>query len=157
MSIKRLKEYIDQGRWFVSGSSVDEGDVNVPSAEAIIRQVLYGNDYFRSEFGKESVDFMLPDCFGFPASMPSIWAHCGLKGFSTQKLTWGSAVGIPFKIGMWEGLDGRSVIAAFDPGSYVGAIEGRADTNPKWVKRAEPFGARERRIRTCTSAPDPRS
>ncbi len=132
---ERLRSYIDQGRWFVSGSSVDEGDVNVPSAEAIIRQVLYGNDYFRTEFGKESVDFMLPDCFGFPASMPSIWAHCGLKGFSTQKLTWGSAMGIPFEIGMWEGLDGRSVIAAFDPGSYTGAIEGRVDTNPEWVER----------------------
>jgi len=132
---ERLKRYIDEGRWFVSGSSVDEGDVNVPSAEAVIRQVLYGNDYFRSTFGKESIDFMLPDCFGFPASMPSIWAHCGLKGFSTQKLTWGSAVGIPFKIGVWEGLDGRSVIAAFDPGSYGSAIEGRVDTNPKWVER----------------------
>lgn len=132
---ERLKAYVKAGRWFVSGSSVDEGDVNVPSAEAVIRQVLYGNEYFREAFGKESVDFMLPDCFGFPASMPSIWAHCGLKGFSTQKLTWGSAMGIPFKIGVWEGLDGKSVVAAFDPGSYVGAIQGRADTNPEWVAR----------------------
>jgi hypothetical protein len=82
---ERLKQYIAAGRWFVSGSSVDEGDVNVPSAEAVLRQVLYGNEYFRREFGKESVDYMLPDCFGFPASMPSIWAHAGLKGFSTQK------------------------------------------------------------------------
>jgi alpha-mannosidase len=137
---QRLKEYIAAGRWFVSGSSVDEGDVNVPSAEAIIRQVLYGNDYFRREFGKESVDYMLPDCFGFPASLPSIWAHCGLKGFSTQKLTWGSAVGIPFKIGVWEGLDGKSVLAAFDPGPYVGAIKGRVDTNEEWVSRVEENG-----------------
>lgn len=132
---KKLKDYIAQGRWFVSGSSVDEGDVNVPSAEAIIRQVLYGNDFFRREFDKESVDFMLPDCFGFPASLPSIWAHCGLKGFSTQKLTWGSAVGIPFKIGVWEGSDGKSVLAAFDPGPYVGAIKGRVDLNKEWVSR----------------------
>lgn len=136
----QLKRYIADGRWFVSGSSVDEGDVNVPSAEALIRQILYGNDFFRREFGKESVDYMLPDCFGFPASMPSIWAHCGLLGFSTQKLTWGSAVGIPFKIGMWEGPDGRSVIAALDPGPYVGAIKGRVDTNPKWVERVHNNG-----------------
>lgn len=136
----RLKKYIDQGRWFVSGSSVDEGDVNVPSAEATIRQVLYGNQYFRREFGKESVDYMLPDCFGFPASMPSIWAHCGLKGFSTQKLTWGSAVGIPFKIGVWEGPDGHSVIAALDPGAYVGAVEGPVQTNEKWVGRVNDNG-----------------
>jgi alpha-mannosidase len=132
---ERLKKYIADGRWFVSGSSVDEGDVNVPSAEAIIRHVLYGNDFFRREFGKESVDFMLPDCFGFPASLPSVWAHCGLKGFSTQKLTWGSAMGIPFKIGVWEGPDGNSVLAAFDPGSYSSAIQGRVDLNPEWADR----------------------
>lgn len=132
---EQLKTYIAAGRWFVSGSSVDEGDVNVPSAEAIMRQVLYGNEFFRREFGKESVDYMLPDCFGFPASMPSIWAHCGLKGFSTQKLTWGSAMGIPFKIGVWEGLDGRSVLAAFAPGPYDGAIQGRVDLNSEWVNR----------------------
>ncbi len=139
---EQLRRHIAEGRWFVSGSSVDEGDVNVPSAEAIIRQVLYGNEHFRREFGKESVDFMLPDCFGFPASMPSIWAHCGLVGFSTQKLTWGSAVGIPFKIGLWEGPDGRSIIAALDPGPYVGAIKGRVDTNPQWVERVEKNGER---------------
>ncbi len=132
---QQLKKHIADGRWFVSGSSVDEGDVNVPSAEAIIRHVLYGNDFFRREFGKESQDYMLPDCFGFPASLPSIWAHCGLKGFSTQKLTWGSAVGIPFKIGVWEGPDGKSVIAAFDPGSYSSAIQGRVDLNAEWVDR----------------------
>ena len=137
---ERLKDYIATGRWFVSGSSVDEGDVNVPSAEAIIRHVLYGNDYFRTEFGKESLDFMLPDCFGFPASLPSIWSHCGLKGFSTQKLTWGSAVGIPFKIGVWEGPDGNSILAALDPGPYVGAIDGRVDLNDEWVKRVEENG-----------------
>ncbi len=136
----RLKKYIADGRWCVSGSSVDEGDVNVPSAESVIRQVLYGNDFFRREFGKESADYMLPDCFGFQASMPSIWAHCGLLGFSTQKLTWGSAAGIPFKIGVWEGLDGKSVIAAFDPGAYVGAVEGRVDLSPQWVERINENG-----------------
>jgi len=135
-----LKQHIADNRWYVSGSSVDEGDANVPSPESIIRQVLYGNNFFRREFNRESVDFMLPDCFGFPASMPSIWAHCGLKGFSTQKLTWGSAVGIPFKVGVWEGPDGNGVVAAFDPGPYVGAIEGRVDTNPQWVERVHRNG-----------------
>jgi alpha-mannosidase len=139
---ERLKQYVADGRWHVSGSSVDEGDVNVPSPESIIRQVLYGNKLFRREFGKESVDYMLPDCFGFPASMPSIWAHCGLLGFSTQKLTWGSAVGVPFKVGVWEGPDGDGVIAALDPGPYVGAVKGRVDQNPEWGRRVEDNGER---------------
>jgi alpha-mannosidase len=137
---EQLKTFIAAGRWRVSGSSVDEGDVNVPSPESIIRQVLYGNLFFKREFGKESYDFMLPDCFGFPASMPTLWAHCGLLGFSTQKLTWGSAVGIPFPIGVWEGPDGNGVIAALDPGAYVGAIDGRVDQNQEWLDRVQTNG-----------------
>jgi alpha-mannosidase len=132
----KLKQYVAAGRWFPAGSSVEEGDVNSPSAESILRQFLYGNEFFRREFDKASAEYMLPDCFGFPASLPSLLAHAGLKGFSTQKLTWGSAasvggpnspektpVGTPFNVGLWEGPDGRSIIAAFNPGDYNGNID----------------------------------
>jgi alpha-mannosidase len=132
----RVKKYVDQGRWFPAGSSMEEGDVNAPSAEAIIRQILYGNEWFRKELGKTSAEYMLPDCFGFPASLPTILAHSGVKGFSTQKLTWGSSAdgggiesrektpeGTPFNVGVWVGPDGESVIAGVNPGSYSGGIE----------------------------------
>jgi alpha-mannosidase len=131
----RLKSYVAAGRWFPAGSSMEEGDVNSPSAESIIRQILYGSHYFRREFGKSSAEYMIPDCFGFPASLPSILSHMGLKGFSTQKLYWGSAAqvggpdspektpaGIPFNVGLWEGPDGRSVIAAFNPRDYTSNV-----------------------------------
>ena len=131
----KVKEYTEKGRWFPAGSSMEEGDVNAPSAEAIIRQILYGNDWFRKEFGKASAEYMLPDCFGFPASLPTILAHSGVKGFSTQKLTWGSSApaggrqslentpeGTPFNVGVWVGPDGESVLAALNPGSYSGGI-----------------------------------
>jgi alpha-mannosidase len=129
----RLKHYVATGRWYPAGSSVEENDVNSPSAESIIRQVLFGNEYFRHEFGKASEEYMLPDCFGFPASLPSILAHAGVRGFSTQKLSaaWQPAPhvggpdspektpeGIPFNVGIWEGPDGKTVIAALNPSSY---------------------------------------
>lgn len=137
---EKLTDYIKEGRWYVSGSSVDEGDVNAASAESVIRQVLYGNQYFRTEFGVESVDYMLPDCFGFQACMPSIWAHCGLKGFSTQKLSWGCAVGMPFNIGVWKGIDGNGIICAFNPDSYVSSVENRLDTDKRWIDRINENG-----------------
>src|SRR5580700_4280460 len=131
----RLKKYVDEGRWFPAGSSMEEGDVNAPSAEAIIRQILYGNNWFRKELGKASADYMLPDCFGFPASLPTILAHSGVKGFSTQKLVWGSSApgggteslektpeGTPFNVGVWVGPDGESVLAGLNPGDYAGGI-----------------------------------
>src|SRR5262245_10671796 len=118
----KVKQAVAAGRWFPAGSSMEEGDVNSPSAESIVRQILYGGHYFRREFGHTSAEYMLPDCFGFPASLPSILAHLGIRGFSTQKLTWHSANGIPFNIGLWEGPDGRTVIAAFNPGDYSGDL-----------------------------------
>jgi alpha-mannosidase len=132
----KLRQYVAEGRWFPAGSSMEEGDVNTPSAETIIRQILYGNDWFRKEFGKASAEYMLPDCFGFPASLPTILAHSGVKGFSTQKLVWGSSApgggpdsrektpeGTPFDVGVWVGPDGESVVAGLNPGSYSDGID----------------------------------
>lgn len=137
----RVKDYVAKGRWFPCGSSWEESDANVPSSESLIRQVLYGHRYFKQEFNSESAEFMLPDCFGFPASLPSILAHCGLRGFSTQKLTWGSAVGIPFDIGQWQGPDGRSVIAALNPGEYVGRVKEDLSLSRKFIDQCRRTGA----------------
>ena len=150
---EKVKKYVAAGRWFLSGSSAEESDVNSPSAESLIRQILYGKQYFRREFGKTSAEYMLPDCFGFPASLPSILAHTGIKGFSTQKLSWRSAarvggpgspqetpVGIPFNVGVWEGLDGRSVIAALNATSYSSDVTEDLSKSEIWNKRVQTNG-----------------
>ncbi len=129
-----LKNYIAQGRWRVTGSWVDAVDVNIPSFESLVRHALYGNGYFKREFGKTSTDIFLPDCFGFGYALPSIAAHCGIKSFSTQKLTWGSSVGVPFDIGVWEGVDGSTLIAALNPGAYVAKITGDLSNDTTWLK-----------------------
>lgn len=134
---EKVKDYIRQGRWHVSGSSVDEGEVNVSSSESLIRQVLYGNDFFQKEFGVVSQDYMLPDCFGFLANTPSIWHHCGLLGFSTQKLTWNAAVDLPFNIGVWNGPDGKGIIAALNATEYGGRVTKRLDQDSAWSARLD--------------------
>jgi alpha-mannosidase len=154
---ERVKQYVASGNWFPAGSSVEEGDVNLPGAESIFRQILYGNNYFRKEFGKASNEYMLPDCFGFPASIPTILAHAGVRGFSTQKLNSGwqpaplvggpgspeeTPEGIPFNVGLWEGPDGKTVLAALNPGSYVSVI--RSDLSKSPVPNPDvPTGRRE--------------
>jgi alpha-mannosidase len=150
---EKVKDYVARGRWFPAGSSVEEGDVNAPSAEALIREILYGNLYFKREFKKASEEYMLPDCFGFPASLPSILAHAGIKGFSTQKLSanWqpGARVGgpgsieqtpegIPFNVGVWEGPDGKTVLAALNPGSYSSSVTYDLSRSPEALPDATP-------------------
>jgi alpha-mannosidase len=118
-----LSNYIAQGRWRLAGSAMVAGDVNTPAPESLIRHTLYANNYWKQQFNKTSLDIYLPDCFGFGYALPSVAAHCGLKGFSSQKLTWGSAVPIPFyNVGRWVGPDGASVVAVLQPGGYGSTI-----------------------------------
>ena len=158
---EKVKKYIAAGRWFPAGSSWEENDVNSPNAESVIRQILYGKQYFRQEFGKTSAEYMLPDCFGFPASLPSILAHMGIKGFSTQKLSSGwqpapkvggpdsaekTPEGIPFNVGLWEGPDGKMVMAALNPESYSGDITQDLSKAPPPPPPADPNDPQQRRI-----------
>ncbi|MCL2508312.1 MAG: hypothetical protein FWF05_03965 [Oscillospiraceae bacterium] len=129
----KVKEYIAAGRWHVAGSSFENGDVNIPSPEALFRNILYGNEYFDRKFGKRSRDIYLPDCFGFGFSLPSIAAHANLLGFTTQKLVWSCAYGIPFDLGVWEGVDGKRIYACFDGRDYNYNLKKARDYGP--VKR----------------------
>lgn len=137
---QKLKEYVKAGRWYPVGSSVDSGDANAVSPESLIRHIVYGNGYFKREFGKESRDIFLPDCFGFGWALASVAAHCGLLGFSTQKLVWGSCVGIPFPIGFWEGVDGTGVVAVLNPGSYGSMIRQDLSRDKTWQARINDNG-----------------
>ena len=83
-----LKKYIREGRWHVSGGAWDASDVNVPSSESLFRNFLQGQSFFREEFGVTSNDVFIPDSFGFGWALPTVAAHCGMIGFSTQKLIW---------------------------------------------------------------------
>ncbi len=136
----KVKDYVKLGRWNVCGSSLDAGDVNIPSPEAITRSILLGQNFYRKEFGKTSRDIFLPDCFGFGYALPSIAIHCGLKGFSTQKLTWGSAFGIPFDIGAWQGVDGSKILAALNPGDYNGKINNDLSNDKNWITSIDNTG-----------------
>lgn len=114
---ERMKEYVKNGRWHLTGASWDANDVNVPSTESLIRNIMLGQNFYRNEFGVESTDIFLPDCFGFGYTLPTVAKHCGLIGFSSQKLGWRQKPfhgksRYPFPIGLWKGVDGEGIMMA---------------------------------------------
>ncbi len=135
---EKLKNYVKAGRWFPCGSSVDENDANVPSAESQIRHVLYGNRFFRAEFGVASDEFMLPDCFGFPASAaqrPGALRHPGLLDAEAD-----------LERGRAHPLQGRRVGGAGRPlrssprstrASYVGEVRDNLANDDGWYQRID--------------------
>lgn len=122
-----LKTYIANGRWALAGSMIDETDVNMPCAEAMCRNFLYGNGYYQDKFGKRSFDIYLPDCFGFSYSLPTFANHFGVRGFSTQKFDlwggwWGSVLNVQ-SIMKWKGPDGSFIYAAMKPSAYTSGCD----------------------------------
>lgn len=118
---ERLKQYVAEGRWSPAGGSWDANETMVSSAESLLRNLLYGQTFYKREFGRKGgTDIMVPDCFGFSAALPSIAAHCGFTGFHTQKLSWGSAydyASLP-TMGKWRGVDGSEIYCVLKMGAY---------------------------------------
>ena len=135
---QELLRLVRERRWRPAGAMLDAPDTNLPSPESLIRHILYGNGYFEAKFGCRCVDLFLPDCFGFPWSLPTVAAHCGIKGFSSQKLgRWKSPAKIPFDIGLWEGPDGSRIIAILNPGDYSSPLREDLSRSPSWRQRLE--------------------
>ena len=135
-----VKQYIDEGRWHPAGTCLDETDALVPSVESSIRNIMYGYLWQMEEFGGSDRDYMIPDCFGFPENLPTVMGHCNISGFSSNKLTWNSAVGIPFEIGKWEGPDGSDIVCAFNPCRYNAHLELPVFLNPGRLNRLKKLG-----------------
>ncbi len=139
-----LQSWVKKGRWKLSGSWVNAVDVCTPSPESLFRQALYGQQFFRREFGTESRDIYLPDCFGFPYSLPAIGKHSGLQSFSTQKFAlWGGWFPAPFSVGRWEGVDGSELVTALRPGSYNHDVRSNPASSPDWNADLADAGGRK--------------
>ncbi len=107
----KIRELVKEGRWDIVGNSWVEADTNIASGESLIRQLLYGEQFFRREFGVTSDIYWLPDCFGFSPALPQIIKKCGMEYFLTAKLVGNDTNRFPYTLFNWRGTDGSEVLA----------------------------------------------
>jgi alpha-mannosidase len=112
---ERIKKAVKAGRIEILGSFWVEPDCNVPSGEALVRQVIYGSRFFKFEFGIVPRFCWEPDVFGYNGQLPQILKKSGHKYFMTQKLSWNIVNRFPHHSFHWEGIDGSTVLAHMLP------------------------------------------
>jgi alpha-mannosidase len=112
---ERITEQVKAGRFVPVGGMWVEADMNLPSGESIVRQLVHGQRYFEARFGVRCTEVWIPDVFGYPASLPQIFAAAGCHRFVTQKLSWNKQNALPHHTFRWTGLDGTSVLTHFPP------------------------------------------
>ncbi len=76
------------GQFHPVGGSWVENDANMPSGEALARQLIFGQRFFQSRFGARSKTGWLPDSFGFTGALPQIVREADMPYFFTQKISW---------------------------------------------------------------------
>jgi alpha-mannosidase len=112
---EQITAKVRQGKWLPVGGMWVEADMNLPSGESLARQIVFGQRYFESRFGRRCTEVWIPDVFGYPASMPQLYAAGGMRRFVTQKLSWNTTNRFPHHTFWWEGLDGTRVLTHFPP------------------------------------------
>lgn len=120
-----VKKYVKNGQWEITGNTWVEADTNIASGESLVRQLLYGREFFMKEFGISSDIYWLPDCFGFTAALPQVIKKSGMKYFLTSKLQYNDTNEFPLSVFKWRAHSGDEVLAYMQKVGY----EGDADAN----------------------------
>ena len=119
---KVIKKY-KENKFLVEGALWVESDTNLPNGESLIRQILYGKKFYKSNFNKDSKICWLPDCFGFSAILPQILKKSDINYFITTKLQWNDTNEFPYNIFNWEGIDGSSISSYLLSDTYGGELK----------------------------------
>ena len=110
---ERVKQAVADGRFLPLGGMWVESDTVMPSGESLVRQFLYGQNFFRKEFGITSKGVWLPDSFGYSPALPQLMRRAGFEWFFTQKISWNQQNKFPHHTFDWEGIDGSRMFSHF--------------------------------------------
>ena len=121
-----IQDAVRLNKWEVLGGMWVEPETNLVSGESLIRQLLYGQQYYQEKFGKITKVAWLPDSFGFTWQLPQIFKQCGIEYFVTGKLHWNDTNKFPLGCFWWESPDGTRLLTLMSPPNVTGVM----DTNP---------------------------
>lgn len=117
---QKIQERVAQGRWVIAGGMWIQPDMNTPSGESFVRQLLYSQRYFYEKFGKTATFGYNVDSFGHNGSMPQIYSLAGIEDYVWMRPGIHENPNIPEGAMIWEGVDNTRMHAYRIAEEYVG-------------------------------------
>jgi alpha-mannosidase len=118
----RIQKRVKDGQFELVGGMWIEPDLNIPSGESQVRQILLAKRYFEKNFGVDIKVGWNPDSFGYNWQLPQIYKKSGIDYFVTQKMSWNDTNKLPLKLFWWQSPDGSRVLTYF-PHGYSGSTD----------------------------------
>ncbi len=114
---KEIQKLVAEGRWCISGGWDLQPDVNMPGAEAIIRHIAEGRQFFSENFGLRPVVAYNFDSFGHSGGLPQILLKAGYKMYVHMRPEQ-KYLSLPSDLYRWRGVDGSEIAVYRIPFAY---------------------------------------
>lgn len=132
---REIQELVRIGKWHIMGGWFLQPDCNMPSGEALVRQIEEGLEYFGEKFGvrpKTAINF---DPFGHSRGIVQILVKAGYDSYVFCRPS-DQACPLPAEDFRWIGFDGSHVLAHRSQEGY-NTLMGEVEKKIKgWVKNA---------------------
>jgi alpha-mannosidase len=106
--VAEFRSFVSQGRLEIVGANDVMLDVNIPSGESWVHQVLFAKGYFKQALGTDVTTGWAIDTFGHHAQMPQMLKLAGLQSYWFQRGVADNKVPSEF---LWQGIDGTKIPA----------------------------------------------
>lgn len=113
-----IRRRVAEGRWRIVGGMWIQPDCNMPSGEAVSRQLLYSQRYFMEKFGRTAVTGYNVDSFGHGATLPQLLRAAGIENYVFMRPGEHENADIPAPLFTWVSPDGSGVTAFRIPDAY---------------------------------------
>lgn len=113
---ERLKACHARGQLSITGALSLIPDMNIPSGESLIRNILRGKRYVSSRFGDDVRVAWIADTWGHSPALPQIVKHCGVDSYFFTRGMRPEVLKGDF---LWVGIDGTTVVAHWLPAGYA--------------------------------------
>lgn len=132
---QRIQKLVKEGKWHIMGGWYLQPDCNMPSGEAMVRQVLEGRRYFMEFFGVYPTTAINFDPFGHSQGLVQILRKSGYDSYIFGR-PFEAKFHLPDEDFIWIGLDGSRINAnrAFE--NYV-TLKGEATKKiGRWIEKS---------------------
>jgi alpha-mannosidase len=110
-----FRKFVAEGRLQLVGGIDTMHDNNMPGAESIVHQLLYGKGYYRKKLGFDVKVGWALDTFGHNAQMPQVLKLAGIHSYWFRRGV--PSMDLPGEF-LWKGIDGTEIPAFWLAYSY---------------------------------------
>lgn len=122
---KRIQGLVKEGKWHIMGGWYLQPDCNLPSGEALVRQISEGRKYFKEKFDVVPTVAMNVDSFGHSRGLVQIMNKFGYEGYMMIRPQ-ENLLDLPSNEFRWVGYDGSSITTVRVEDGY-NSLKGQAD------------------------------